>query len=55
MMCTCQKKIKSKSFFNFLNRVEWLCVSNFCLRSRESVDDDYVDIDDVDDSDDNDV
>ena len=33
-----QKKIKSKSFFDFLSRVEWLCVSNFCLRSRKKVD-----------------
>ena len=29
-----QKKIKSKSFFNFLKRVDKLCVSNFYLRSH---------------------
>ena len=32
-----QKKIESESFFNFLSRVEWLCVSNFLLRSRDEV------------------
>ena len=33
-----QKKMESKSFFNFLSRVEWLCVSNFCLRTSAEVD-----------------
>ena len=32
-----QKKIESESFFDFLSRVEWLWVSNFCLRSRGKV------------------
>ena len=32
-----QKKIESESVFNFLSRVEKICVSNFCLRSRVEV------------------
>ena len=32
-----KKKIESKSFFNFLSRVEKLWVSNFCLGRREKV------------------
>ena len=32
-----QKKIESKSFFDFLSRVEQLWVSNFCLRSGGKV------------------
>ena len=33
-----QKKIKSKSFFDFLSSIEQLHVSNFCLRSGGKVD-----------------
>ena len=32
-----RKNIKGKSFFDFFSRVNWLCVSNFCLGSHENV------------------
>ena len=32
------KKLKVEAFSIFLSRAEWLCVSNFCLTSREEVD-----------------